>query len=94
MHHAPSHTDDTVHSFWQVTKAKKSSPFLPSHWAAWGAVAGLSLAATLVNPAQYGAAVALPFNLAMTLLGFLLGNAMPKVVQVRGCRHELRSSSE
>jgi hypothetical protein len=27
--------------------------------------------------------MALPFNLSATLLGFLLGNAMPKAVQVR-----------
>ncbi len=67
----------------QVVKAKPASPYLPSHWAAWGALAVVSLVATLVSPAQYGAAAALPFNLAMTLLGFLLGNAMPKAVQAR-----------
>eukprot|EP00197_Chlamydomonas_leiostraca_P003092 CAMPEP_0202869602 /NCGR_PEP_ID=MMETSP1391-20130828/12544_1 /ASSEMBLY_ACC=CAM_ASM_000867 /TAXON_ID=1034604 /ORGANISM="Chlamydomonas leiostraca, Strain SAG 11-49" /LENGTH=506 /DNA_ID=CAMNT_0049549939 /DNA_START=116 /DNA_END=1636 /DNA_ORIENTATION=- len=65
----------------EVGKAKPSTPFLPSHWAAWGAIAAVSLGATLANPAQWGAAAALPFNTAMTLLGFLAGNAMPKVVQ-------------
>ena len=30
-----------------------------------------------------GAQMAMPFNMAMTVLGFLLGNAMPKAIQVR-----------
>jgi predicted lipid-binding transport protein (Tim44 family) len=68
----------------QVAKAKPSTPFLQSHWAAWGAVAALSLGLTIANPGQFGMQAALPFNLACTLLGFLLGNAMPKGVQVRG----------
>lgn len=67
----------------QVGKAKAATPFLISHWAAWGAVAATSLVATLAAPTTLGPQMALPFNLAATLLGFLLGNAMPKAVQVR-----------
>lgn len=69
-------------SYPQVAKAKPATPFLQSHWAAWGSVAAVSLGLTIANPAQFGAQAALPFNLACTLLGFLLGNAMPKMVQV------------
>ncbi|GFH23886.1 uncharacterized protein HaLaN_21578 [Haematococcus lacustris] len=65
----------------EVSKAKAASPYLAAHWVAWGGLAVASLAATLADPAGLGSQMALPFNLSATLLGFLLGNAMPKAVQ-------------
>ncbi|KAF5828144.1 LrgB-like family-domain-containing protein [Dunaliella salina] len=65
----------------EVGKASPASPLLPSHWIAWGAILVTSLAATLAAPSTLGAQMALPFNLAATILGFLLGSAMPKGVQ-------------
>ncbi|GFH15973.1 uncharacterized protein HaLaN_12311, partial [Haematococcus lacustris] len=62
----------------EVSKAKAASPYLAAHWVAWGGLAVASLAATLADPAGLGSQMALPFNLSATLLGFLLGNAMPK----------------
>ncbi|KAG2487871.1 hypothetical protein HYH03_013584 [Edaphochlamys debaryana] len=67
----------------EIAKAKPASPFLPSHFAAWGAVAAGALAATAVGGAgsTLGAQMALPFGLAATVLGYLLGNAVPKTLQ-------------
>lgn len=66
----------------EVAKAKPASPFLPSHYFAWGAIAVASLITTVVNPSM-GATMALPFNLACTVGGYLLGNAVPVALQVR-----------
>ncbi len=70
----------------EITKAKPASPFLSSHFAAWGAVAVASLLATAISGAgsSLGAQMALPFGLAATVGGYLLGNAVPKNLQVRG----------
>ncbi|GLC36190.1 hypothetical protein PLESTM_000414600 [Pleodorina starrii] len=67
----------------EIAKAKPASPFLPSHFAAWGAVAVASLAATAAAGAgsSLGAQMALPFGLAATVGGYLLGNAVPKNLQ-------------
>ncbi|KAG2454150.1 hypothetical protein HYH02_001186 [Chlamydomonas schloesseri] len=67
----------------EIAKAKPASPFLPSHFVAWGAVAAASLAATAVGGAgsALGAQMALPFGLAATVGGYLLGNAVPKTLQ-------------
>ncbi|GLI65279.1 hypothetical protein VaNZ11_008771, partial [Volvox africanus] len=67
----------------EIAKAKPASPFLPSHFAAWGAVAAASLATTAISGAgsSLGAQMALPFGLAATVGGYLLGNAVPKNLQ-------------
>jgi hypothetical protein len=78
-----THTHANTPQNLQVVKAKPATPFLPSHWFAWTAIAVTSLIATLCAPSTLGPQMALPFNLAATLLGFLLGNALPKIVQVR-----------
>lgn len=67
----------------EITKAKPASPFLQSHFLAWGAVAAASLAATAAaGPGSTLAAqMALPFGLAATVGGYLLGNAVPKSMQ-------------
>jgi hypothetical protein len=53
----------------EVVKAKPSPPFDGSHYAAWGAVAAASLVGCAVNPAAWGAQLALPFTLACTVGG-------------------------
>lgn len=70
----------------EIAKAKPASPFLSAHFVAWGSVAVASLAATAVGGAgsALGAQMALPFGLAATVGGYLLGNAVPKTLQVRG----------
>ncbi|GFR50813.1 hypothetical protein Agub_g13088 [Astrephomene gubernaculifera] len=67
----------------EITKAKPASPFLPSHFVAWGAVGAAALAATAVGGpgSELGARMALPFGLAATVGGYLLGNAVPKTLQ-------------
>lgn len=64
-----------------VAKAKKASPFMPSHFFVWGGVALGSLAGiyfqnTLANT------LALPFMLSCTICGYLIGNVVPPALQV------------
>jgi len=61
----------------EVSKAKPASPYLPSHYLAWGAAAVAALLSTLVSPTGLGPQMALPFCLACTVGGYLLGNAVP-----------------
>ena len=66
----------------RVTKSKKASPFLSSHFIAWGFIIAASLVATLVSPSSLGPSMALPFCLGCTIYGYLIGNALPPAFQV------------
>lgn len=57
----------------EIAKAKPSPPFLSLHYAAWGAIAAASVAATAVGGPQLAAQAALPYGLAVTVGGFLVG---------------------
>jgi hypothetical protein len=65
-----------------VAKAKSASPYLPSHYIVWGALAAASLAVTLAAPGTFASTMAMPFCLACTVCGYLLGNALPSSIQV------------
>lgn len=65
----------------EVAKGKPSAPFTKVHYACWAATAFLSLAATLADPSGLGAQAALPFGLAATVGGYLLGDRVPKGMQ-------------
>lgn len=69
----------------EVAKAKKASPFLPSHYIAWATIAAVTLAATCFSPSGLGPSMALPFMLACTIGGFLFGNSVPP--QLQGILH-------
>jgi hypothetical protein len=62
----------------EIAKAKPSPPFLPSHYIAWGVIAVSSLAATVFGGPELGAQMALPFGLAATIGGFLIGMGLRK----------------
>lgn len=68
-----------------VPKGKASPPFQTSHFIAWGAIAATSLAATLIGDAATGLQMVLPFGLAATVGGFLIGNLVP--AQYQGVLH-------
>lgn len=57
----------------EIAKAKPSPPFLPLHYIAWGTIAAVSLAATAFGGPGYGLQAALPYGLAVTVGGFLIG---------------------
>jgi putative effector of murein hydrolase/putative effector of murein hydrolase LrgA (UPF0299 family) len=65
----------------EVAKGKPSAPFTAAHYACWALVAATSLLATLVDPAGLGPRAALPFGLAATVGGYLLGDRVPKNMQ-------------
>ncbi len=65
-----------------VAKAKPASPYLTSHYLAWGAVVLGTLVATAVSPAGLGPSMAMPFCLGCTVGGYLIGNAVPSQLQV------------
>lgn len=65
----------------EVVKGKPSPPFTKWHYACWLALAVASLAATVVDPQGLGARAALPFGLAATVGGYLLGDRVPKSMQ-------------
>jgi hypothetical protein len=62
----------------EIAKAKPSPPFETSHYASWGAIAAVSMAATVMAKDALGAQMALPFGLAATIGGYLIGSAVPK----------------
>jgi putative effector of murein hydrolase len=62
----------------EVTKAKPSPPFALSHYVAWGTIAVVSLVGSFINPTTWGPELALPFNVACTVGGYLLGCLVPK----------------
>eukprot|EP00775_Hariotina_reticulata_P011013 gene11013-11167_t len=62
----------------EIAKAKPSPPFLPSHYISWGVIAVASLAATVFGGPELGAQMALPFGLAATIGGYLIGELVPK----------------
>nr|QKY15132.1 plastidal glycolate glycerate translocator (PLGG) [Polytomella parva] len=66
-----------------VPKPKASTPITSAHFLAWGSIATATLAATLWSthsggPASLAAQMALPFNLAATVLAYLIGSQVPK----------------
>lgn len=65
----------------EVAKGKPAAPFTRAHYAAWAAIGAASLAATLADPAGLGARAALPFGLAATVGGYLIGERVPKAAQ-------------
>jgi len=62
----------------EIAKAKPSPPFETSHYASWGAIGAFSMAATLLAKDSLGAQMALPFGLAATIGGYLIGCLVPK----------------
>lgn len=60
-----------------VSKGKPSPPFESSHFMAWGSIAAVSLVATLLGGPDIAAQMALPFGLAATVGGYLIGNLVP-----------------
>jgi len=57
----------------EIAKAKPSPPFMNLHYIAWGTIFAASLAAIAVGGPQLAAQAALPYGLAVTLGGFLIG---------------------
>ncbi|KAL4440550.1 hypothetical protein ABPG75_003551 [Micractinium tetrahymenae] len=51
------------------------------HWAGWGILGATSLLLAAVLPARTGPWTAFPFQLAVTILGHLAGQALPRRVQ-------------
>lgn len=64
-----------------VAKGKPSPPFEASHFVAWGLIAAASLAATALGSPELAARMALPFGLAATVGGYLLGSLVPAKLQ-------------
>lgn len=62
----------------EIAKAKPSPPFMSLHYIAWGTIFAASLVAIAVGGPQMAAQAALPFGLAVTLGGFLIGELVPK----------------
>eukprot|EP00798_Chlamydomonas_sp_ICE-L_P016408 gene16410-22617_t len=61
-----------------VPKSKKATPFIQSHYIAWGCYAAVSLAAIATNAMpSLSAEFALVFGLAATVGGYLVGQAIP-----------------
>jgi hypothetical protein len=60
----------------EIAKAKPSPPFMSLHYIAWGTIFAASLVAIAVGGPQMAAQAALPFGLAVTLGGFLIGRVM------------------
>jgi putative effector of murein hydrolase len=65
----------------EVAKGKPSAPFTKTHYFSWSLIGALSLAATVADPSGLGANMALPFGLAATVGGYLLGEQVPKSAQ-------------
>ena len=57
----------------EIAKAKPSPPFMNLHYIAWGTIFAASLAAIAVGGPQLAQQAALPYGLAVTLGGFLIG---------------------
>lgn len=64
----------------EVVKAKPSPPFNRLHWTAWGGIAGLSYLVAAVVP-SLAHQMLLPFQLACTVGGYIVGCAVPKDLQ-------------
>lgn len=73
-----------------VGKGKSASPFLPLHYLAWAAVTVASGVAIVAAPSS-AASFALPFTLSITIIGYLLGNAVPAKFQ--GLLHPVLSTA-
>jgi hypothetical protein len=73
-----------------VGKGKASSPFLSLHYLAWAAVTVASGVAIVAAPSS-AASFALPFTLSITIIGYLLGNAVPAKFQ--GLLHPVLSTA-
>ncbi len=65
-----------------IPKSKPAPPFESSHYVAWGAIAAVSLVASLLGSPELGMKMALPFGLAATVGGYLIGELVPKNLQV------------
>mgnify|MGYP001806742705 CR=1 FL=1 len=59
----------------EIAKAKPSPPFMSLHYIAWGSIFAASFAAIAVGGPQLAQQAALPYGLAITLGGFLLGES-------------------
>lgn len=57
----------------EIAKAKPSPPFMSLHYIAWGTIFAGSFAAIAFGGPQMAAQAALPYGLAVTLGGFLIG---------------------
>lgn len=64
----------------EVPRVKPAPPFEQAHYAAWGAIAAVSAAVAVAAPA-YASYAQVPFQMAATVGGFLLGNLVPKALQ-------------
>lgn len=64
----------------EVVKAKPSPPFQLSHWLSWGAIAAVSLLVAVLDNSLVPK-VMLPFQLACTVGGYIVGCAVPKALQ-------------
>jgi hypothetical protein len=58
-------------------RPQPAPPFEASHFIAWGTIAAASLAAAVFGAPDLAARMALPFGLAATVGGFLIGNLVP-----------------
>lgn len=56
-------------------------PFGPIIYIAWGLIAAASLAATFFSNPQLAASMAVPFGLAVTVGGYLVGHLVPRQLQ-------------
>lgn len=66
----------------EIAKAKPSPPFMSLHYIAWGTIFAGSFAAIALAGPQMAAQAALPYGLAVTLGGFLIGE--PSGMCLRG----------
>ncbi|GBF88340.1 plastidal glycolate glycerate translocator, chloroplastic [Raphidocelis subcapitata] len=64
-----------------VPKGKPAPPFETGHYVAWGTIAVLSLVGAVFGAPDLAASMALPFGLAATVGGFLIGNLVPGKLQ-------------
>jgi hypothetical protein len=60
----------------EIAKAKPSPPFMNLHYIAWGTILAASLGAIAVGGPELAAQAALPYGLAITLGGFLVGELL------------------
>lgn len=61
----------------EIAKAKPSPPFMNLHYIAWGTIAAASVGAIAFGGPQLAAQAALPYGLAVTVGGFLIGECVP-----------------
>lgn len=60
-------------------QGKPATPFLLSHYIAWGSIVAASGVGILTGAS---ANLALPFMLGITVIGYILGNSVPSKFQV------------